>query len=630
MAIKPFWNRRRGVAMVLVLLLGIVILVLGTAMITTSGGFFETTVDAKQRIRSRYAAEAMVAVKMATLEKLKDSLIAGNLSLASVPATLISSTGNGEMAQASAVKQSVGGQQLITTGDCKGLMGSKVSFLVKPPAPHRAEPRPTSKPRSTCSRSLSPSSGCSTRETWRSTRDRDGHRGAVHTNGNAYFRAWSDRKKLRQQPLHPRSGPHRDRHHLPMDRRPSRRQDLLLPHPGLHPHSQPVPERADLRHHPDDQRHPARPGERGVQHRPRHSPIEIAHRWGRSPRTHQALHGERIPRAEETEIRLPDRRHGQVHPWPHPPTVQLDHRRQRVLRSAGGSVGSCLVRNVGALPKGDSIFYLYDSVLMAHDKGKRNDTVINAFKLYNAAHLSRNLSIASGNPIYVEGSFNAAYQGSPCKPVDYVGTVPESERYCNTMIACDAFTLLSPNWSYNNRAAKGDTGTLEQKFSTSPWLPGTQTEPLSGSTDSFAHITDTLNAAILTGNKPTDSMYLLPLATNNSNGYFEGKYEGGWHNTIRFLENWNGSTVRFRGSFVCLWPQNTRGLKQDRFGGLLHPLLRPARARLGIRSPLRRHQQHAPRNPVPLHRDLLQLAPVAVTLPEKVPNWEDLDLFCLG
>jgi hypothetical protein len=131
MATKPFWNRRRGVAMILVLLLGIVILVLGMAMITTSGGFFQSTVDAKQRIRSRYAAEAMVALQMATLDKLKDSLMAGKLNLASVSATPISSTGNGEMAKAGTVKQTIGGQQLITTGDFKGLMGTMVSFLVK-------------------------------------------------------------------------------------------------------------------------------------------------------------------------------------------------------------------------------------------------------------------------------------------------------------------------------------------------------------------------------------------------------------------------------------------------------------------------------------------------------------------
>jgi len=70
-----------------------------------------------------------------------------------------------------------------------------------------------------------------------------------------------------------------------------------------------------------------------------------------------------------------------------------------------------------------------------------------------------------------------------------------------------------------------------------------------------------LNAAILTGNKPTDSIYLPPLATDNTEPYFEAHYEGGWHNTIRFLENLSADTVRFRGSFVCMWNETTQGLR---------------------------------------------------------------------
>jgi hypothetical protein len=41
---------------------------------------------------------------------------------------------------------------------------------------------------------------------------------------------------------------------------------------------------------------------------------------------------------------------------------------------------------------------------------------------------------------------------------------------------------------------------------------------------------------------------------------YEDRYEGGWHNTIRFLEDLGSTTVTFNGSFVCMWKAATRGL----------------------------------------------------------------------
>lgn len=68
----------------------------------------------------------------------------------------------------------------------------------------------------------------------------------------------------------------------------------------------------------------------------------------------------------------------------------------------------------------------------------------------------------------------------------------------------------------------------------------------------------TVNAALMTGNKAAPLSVLPP--NNYSDGVFEGGYEGGWHNTVRFLENLMGATVTLNGSFVCMWESAFRGL----------------------------------------------------------------------
>jgi hypothetical protein len=152
-------------------------------------------------------------------------------------------------------------------------------------------------------------------------------------------------------------------------------------------------------------------------------------------------------------------------------------------------------------------------------------------------------------------------------------SVPDSLKYCNAQIASDAVTLLSSNWSSRGRAAVGDAGTMEQPYdSASRWTAyvsrvrvGTRydstfaNENSSGYASSYTSGTIRVNAAILTGNKPTKPSVLPPY--NYDEGNYENGYEGGWHNTIRFLENLGGATVVFKGSFVCLWAAETPGLK---------------------------------------------------------------------
>jgi hypothetical protein len=115
-------------------------------------------------------------------------------------------------------------------------------------------------------------------------------------------------------------------------------------------------------------------------------------------------------------------------------------------------------------------------------------------RLRNATQIvpTAGLSFASDLPVYVEGDYNVA---SP-KPA---------------LVAGDAVTLLSRNW--------------QDARST-----------LSMSANRVASNTN-VRTVIMTGNTETGV----------------GSYNGGLENVLRFLENWSGKTLNFRGSIIALW-----------------------------------------------------------------------------
>lgn len=123
--------------------------------------------------------------------------------------------------------------------------------------------------------------------------------------------------------------------------------------------------------------------------------------------------------------------------------------------------------------------------------------------------ISPGLSIASENPVYLQGDFNAAGGfGNP---------------HVSASIAADAVTLLSNNWSdrtsflYPHRAAN--------RQATSTWY----------------------RVAILAGKgvkfpRPTAGSPPINFGT-----------DGGVHNFLRYLENWSNDTVYYRGSLASLY-----------------------------------------------------------------------------
>lgn len=116
-----------------------------------------------------------------------------------------------------------------------------------------------------------------------------------------------------------------------------------------------------------------------------------------------------------------------------------------------------------------------------------------AVRIKNATTLPvGGLTIATDLPLYVLGNYNTtAKKGSA--------------------LLCDAITFLSPSWNDGNSSLS-----------------------LSNRTPSNMSV----NACIMTGHVPsTDG----------------GGYSGGLENLLRFLENWSGKTVTYRGSMIDLW-----------------------------------------------------------------------------
>jgi hypothetical protein len=101
------------------------------------------------------------------------------------------------------------------------------------------------------------------------------------------------------------------------------------------------------------------------------------------------------------------------------------------------------------------------------------------------------LTVASDLPIYIEGDYNA----TNTKPA---------------LVAADAITMLSKNWQ-DSRSSLGDTSRVASNT--------------------------TYKTVLMTGNTETTW----------------GAYNGGLENVMRFLENWEGITVSYRGSIIDLW-----------------------------------------------------------------------------
>lgn len=152
------------------------------------------------------------------------------------------------------------------------------------------------------------------------------------------------------------------------------------------------------------------------------------------------------------------------------------------------------------------IIYIYDA---SYSSGARR-----GIRLKNGSKIpSAGLTIASNNPVYIQGDFNTG--GNPPSnsgnPVDAVTPQVSGYTRAPVSILADAVNILSNNWN------DGNSGSVPAASNT------------------------TVNAAIVSGIVPT-----APVGG-------DGSYSGGAENFPRFLEDWSANTFTYYGSMVELY-----------------------------------------------------------------------------
>jgi hypothetical protein len=159
--------------------------------------------------------------------------------------------------------------------------------------------------------------------------------------------------------------------------------------------------------------------------------------------------------------------------------------------------------------------------------------VVNGGYTTGSLKLPRNgtqgLSIVAENPLYVQGNYNAPNAAG----TDF-GTTPGTDHVSASVIA-DAVTLLSN--SYNGTNGYSDIGTFM-----SPHIVITATTPPArvGSTTWY-------RVAVISGKGLN-----FPRPTSNAQDHTDFGTDGGAHNFLRYIEDWNG-TLNFRGSIVSFY-----------------------------------------------------------------------------
>jgi len=127
------------------------------------------------------------------------------------------------------------------------------------------------------------------------------------------------------------------------------------------------------------------------------------------------------------------------------------------------------------------------------------------------------ISIAAENPVYIQGEFNDGGVNSST----FTGASVAAS------VAGDSVTLLSDNWN--------DVNTF-----ISPYNPAGQTAPTGRNA-----VTTTYRTAIIAGKGVP---FPQPAGTAQDYGT-----DGGLHNFLRFLEDWGGQTLDYRGSLVSFY-----------------------------------------------------------------------------
>jgi hypothetical protein len=129
------------------------------------------------------------------------------------------------------------------------------------------------------------------------------------------------------------------------------------------------------------------------------------------------------------------------------------------------------------------------------------------------------VSVVAENPLYLQGNYNGPNAGG----TDF-GSTPGTDHVSSAMIA-DAVTLLSNSFN--------DIGTFM-----SPHNVGTNRNAS----------TTWYRTAVISGKGLN-----FPKPTSNGEDHTDFGTDGGAHNFLRYIENWSGDTLNYRGSIVSFY-----------------------------------------------------------------------------
>jgi hypothetical protein len=152
------------------------------------------------------------------------------------------------------------------------------------------------------------------------------------------------------------------------------------------------------------------------------------------------------------------------------------------------------------------IIYMYDN--------SNSSSTRRAIRIKNGSKIpTAGLTIASNNPVYVQGDFNTGETPPSDSGNPSDATTPQVSGYTRApaSILADAMNILSNSWS------DSQSGTMPAATNT------------------------TVNAAFIAGIVPT-----APVGG-------DGSYSGGAENFVRFLEDWSSATLTYYGSMVELY-----------------------------------------------------------------------------
>lgn len=160
--------------------------------------------------------------------------------------------------------------------------------------------------------------------------------------------------------------------------------------------------------------------------------------------------------------------------------------------NGGSGVTKVVDINVGALQT--SGYYPANGLIYAAHYGAGTGTSAKGVRLKNGALLPSKLTVASEDPVYIQGDYN-------------VGNSTVTQK--GAAVIADAVNLLSNSWNNSKTSSSG--------------LP------------TASHTT--YNVAIIAGNQDSGV----------------GSYNGGLENLPRFHENWSGKNCTIKGAMVNTW-----------------------------------------------------------------------------